>query len=246
MDIAQQQYVGLELYDLPKKEAEAQKLLTELLNDSLWLTRQHSSQSAAYVNTYNTVVPIAVFQEKDKEAYFSMSISENDLVISHQSIPSIGLQCIYGAEQSYSKLIKTHFPAIKEFHHSGTLLNALAKGNLFTQDFSVLVNIHDELFDIIVSKDKSLYLLNTYSYKNKEDYLFFLLNTCEQLKLDLEQLPVTIYGRVEKASQLIDITNKYIPKVQFGKRPDKFKYSYKFSDLPEHFFFNLFNQYFCV
>lgn len=246
MDIEQKQYAALELYDLPKKESEAQKLLVDLLSNHQWIAKEYPSSSIAYVNTFSTLVPSAIYQEKDRNAYLNANIAESELIANSQNVTNLGLQCIYGIPERIRSIVKKHFPAIKEFHHTGTFLNALSNDDLFTQDTTVFVNIHDDLFDLVVSKDKKLLLVNTYSYKTKEDYLFFLLNTCEQLKLELENTNFTIFGRVEKTSQLIDIMGRYIHNTQYGKRTPKFKYSYKLSELPEHYFFNLFSQYLCV
>lgn len=246
LDTQQKQYIALESYDLPTKAIEAQQLLSNLLSDHTWLTQAYDSSSVAYVNIHSTLIPSAVYQEKDKAAYFNTNISESDLSIATQTVTNLELNVVYGIPEAQKALIKRYFPSAKEFHHTGSLLNALANENMLTQEASVIVNIHDNLVDIIVSKDKQLQLLNTYTYKTKEDYLYFLLNACEQLKLDLEQTPFTVYGRIEKASQLADIMRNYIHKVQFGKRISKFKYGYQMNELPEHFFLNLFSQYLCV
>ncbi len=156
------------------------------------------------------------------------------------------LQCVYGIAATQNSILKKHFPSAKVLHHSGTLLNALQQESLLTQETTVIVNIHDHFFDVIVSKNKSVFLFNTYKFKTKEDYLYFLLNTYEQLKLDTTQTSITILGRVEKNSPLIEATNKYIGEIKFGKRISKFKYGYQLSELQDHFFFNLFSQYLCV
>ena len=99
---------------------------------------------------------------------------------------------------------------------------------------------------MIVLEEKKLIFANIFSYQTSEDFLYFTLFVCEQLKLNPENLDLLLLGEVEKNSAIYSILTKYVRNIKFGKRPEMFDYSYVFDGIASHFYFNLFSQALCV
>jgi hypothetical protein len=106
----------------------------------------------------------------------------------------------------------------------------------------VIVHIQATHFEIIIFKEKKLLLFNSYKQETTEDFMYYLMASCEQLKINTAELKLILYGEIEKNSAIYHILKQYVKDVSFGERTENYKYSYVMNALPEHFYFNLFNQ----
>ena len=58
------------------------------------------------------------------------------------------------------------------------------------------VNANNKFIDILVTKSKDLHLYNTFNCESSNDLLYFILYVYEQLKLNPEEIELTIDGQV--------------------------------------------------
>jgi hypothetical protein len=58
----------------------------------------------------------------------------------------------------------------------------------------------------VIVKDKELLFCNTFTYETKEDFIYYILFTTEQLKLDPEDLDLILLGNIhEDSASLQDV-----------------------------------------
>ena len=67
----------------------------------------------------------------------------------------------------------------------------------------------------MVLKNKKLEFFNSFNFKTKEDFIYYVLFTSEQLQLNPEEFVLTFLGGVEKESELYDIVFKYVRNIEF-------------------------------
>ena len=70
-------------------------------------------------------------------------------------------------------------------------------------------------FEIVVIENGQLMFYNSFVYQTKEDLIYFILFTVEQLKLDPETIPITLIGDLTKDDERYEIIYKYIRFVDF-------------------------------
>jgi hypothetical protein len=104
--------------------------------------------------------------------------------------------------------------------------------------------MHD--YDIVVTKANRLILFNSFRYQSSEDFIYYILFTCEQLGLNPENVSLQFAGEIEKTSAAYFITSKYIRNINFATRPDIYQFSYGFDKVAQHFYYSLFSQPLCV
>jgi hypothetical protein len=88
----------------------------------------------------------------------------------------------------------------------------------------VYVNVSRDHFEIIVIENAKLMLYNTFKHQTKEDFIYFILFTAEQLNLNPETIELVFIGDITKDNDLYKIAYKYIRQISFGKRYDNYKY----------------------
>jgi hypothetical protein len=77
------------------------------------------------------------------------------------------------------------------------------------------LNIEVSDFEIVVVENNLLKFYNRFEYLTKEDFIYYLLFTAEQLQLNPEEFPLVLIGAIAEADELYLIAYKYIRDVSF-------------------------------
>jgi hypothetical protein len=62
----------------------------------------------------------------------------------------------------------------------------------------------------VVVENNLLKFYNRFEYLTKEDFIYYLLFTAEQLQLNPEEFPLVLMGAITEADELYQIAYKYI------------------------------------
>lgn len=176
----------------------------------------------------------------------------------------------YPGEENTEAMLETIFGDKKRYHHHSNEKNSLniffrneadAEKTL-SEDFPYLTTEH--IFARLISRERedystmnvycyphqaivilqhlnTLQLVNNYHYDTSEDVLYYLLNTCRQFNIDVQQVHLNIHGMLDDDSELHTVLNKFFPVIRFGSHNASFTESVKFADYPAHYFSPFFN-----
>ncbi|HDZ13593.1 MAG TPA: DUF3822 family protein, partial [Pricia sp.] len=104
------------------------------------------------------------------------------------------------------------------FKHHGTVLieSLLQNYNQLSQQSSsgknevCYIYVYERQMDITIIAQKKLLLFNNFSFVTKEDFLYYLLFTLEQLKLDTGSIIVKLFGDIEEDDDIFQLCLQYI------------------------------------
>ena len=169
------------------------------------LTIQQPLDGFSYV-----FVPAKFYDEKNKAKYLDfLGLKADDCVVCSDYISEADIYNVYLKPKSENGELQ---------HPASVLLAKLIKENLErTDDPRVYLNIKNQRFEMMVLKGANLLFDNNFHFKTKEDFLYFLLFSMEQLHLDTETVPVYFIGMIAEDSQIVDITKRYVRDVRFKK-----------------------------
>lgn len=217
--------------------------LKQFVADHPWLTLQYKAVNIIYETPKSTLVPSPLFDDTEKETLtkFNFAIEENQEV-KYDKLNNLDAIILYTIPVQLTKSLIELFPGHNLLSHSGVLIESILilHKNLPDQK-RAFVNVRNSYLDIIVSEGRKLIYSNTFSYKTKEDFVYFLIFVFEQLMLNPEEIDLVISGLIDKNSELFEIIYKYVRNISFQGLTDLFKYSYIFNDIPSHNYFNLLN-----
>ncbi len=203
------------------KKVDAQGLTQELqalYSQNSRLKEDFKKVEVVYVNALFTFVPKAVFQEDFLSDYlkFNTKILATDY-IAHDHLDEQETVCVYVPYTNCNNLFFDHYGSF-EYHHCMSLLvkNALS-GNAKGDKPRLLINVLRSSFQIIVYKEKELLLANSFDFTTKEDFIYYILFTLEQLSLDPETTQVHLAGDITKESDLYKIAYTYIRNVSINE-----------------------------
>lgn len=244
-DVNNNKYVGIEAYEFQNVSSVSvfNTIMTELIQKSDWLRTEFNKTNIIVDTPKSTLIPVTLFDHNQVASYLKLSYSP-DLgdVIGNDNIRQLDAQNIYSIPDIIVKTLRQHFPKASIHHCASSLIESLLVRykNLDTSPI-VFANVRKSWLDIIVLNKGKLQFFNSFRYKEKEDFVYFLIFVFEQLSLNPENIEVILLGEVPKESQLFDLTFQYVRNVGFMDRSNSNYYSYVFDNIPGHYYFNLLN-----
>ena len=102
------------------------------------------------------------------------------------------------------------FGEFKYQHSSTILIRSLIEHAKSNDGLSFFVHVGLNHFEIIVVEKGKVLLYNSFEYSSKEDFIYYILFTAEQLQLDPESQKVLLLGNTDKDHTLFEMVYKYI------------------------------------
>jgi hypothetical protein len=217
--------------------------ITEIINNDTIIKTEFSSVSVAFVNSPSTLVPSALYKKEENEAVLAFNTEVKGEVLA-DTIPSQEARLVYSVPESILTIVNNFFPNAKQKAQESILIQQYSQLNTKTEKAYLYLN--QKKVTIIFFKENKLVFNNTFTYITKEDLLYFVLFSFEQLKLSTENIEVILFGSIEKNDDYFNLLYDYIRNIKLGKRPHQFNFPAEFDSLAEHKYFGLFTQILCV
>ncbi len=183
------------------------------------LEREFDEVKVLFANDLYSLVPKDLFLEDEASNYlkFNTKILKTD-VVAHDVLENQGIVTVYIPFTNITNFLFDKHGEFEYVHSISVLIETIFKINT-GKGTEVFLNNYDTYFDLIVIKDNKLLLSNSFSYETKEDFIYYLLFTVEQLELDPSDLDLKLMGAINAESPLYKIAYNYIKNVSFIK-PD--------------------------
>ena len=227
----------LKRFDFKSKltpEAVLKELQGVFLDEPL-LSQTFESVLVLFQNELSNFVPEEFFEEQNAADYlkFSSKIIKTDF-ISHDKIEandSINVFVPYININNYLFEVYGEF----EYKHASTIfLEQILKEEVDSTDDKIYINVEPFHFEMVVVKKGQFHLYNTFEYYTKEDFIYFILFSIEQLKLDTETVIVKLTGNIVKDDELYQMLYTYIRYVEFDGPSKNFTYNKTDEPHPKH------------
>ncbi len=218
------------------------EFVEKLFEQEELLNHKYKSVSVSHFNNLVSQVPQPFF-DKDNLAHYlqhSIKVLENDF-ITYDKLKNSEIVNVYIPFVNINNFLLDKYGSF-EFNHSSTILieKLLSEYKNLADDYC-FVNVTNNNFEIVVLKNKKLELFNCFSFKTKEDFIYYILFTAEQLNLNPEEFKLILLGDIEKDSELYAILFQYVRNVQFYV-PQNFSLYLAEENISAHSHFTLLNQ----
>ncbi len=227
--------------------ADIADLLHDFFKNHEILPHPFASVKIFHESNKSTLIPSPLFDpaEKDSFSKFNFVIEEYESVIFDQLKYSDAF-LLYTFPDPLTKVAEECFPGHLHYSHSGAFIESLLILNKNKNGRTRLyVNVRKTHLDILILDGGRLIFFNTFNYKSKEDFIYFVIFVIEQLQLNPEEVELVLSGMLERNSGLYGTIYKYIRNVTFQPAIEKFDYSYVFNEIPTHHYVNLLNYQLC-
>ena len=165
-------------------------------------------------NNLNTLVPNEYFKKDALKSYLKYSIKTiaTDL-ITFDELDFMNSKNVYVPYVNINNFLFQNFGEFEYKHYSSVLLEKLF--SIASNDICCYIHVSKSTFDIVIIKNSNLQFFNVFEYKTKEDFMYYVLFTLEQLDLSTEETLVSILGDMEEDSDLFRLMYTYIRNIDF-------------------------------
>lgn len=209
------------------------------------IPHKYKSVECVVVNKLSTLIPNPLFEEGKSDLYlqFNSALSEGDVSLS-DDLKSLDAKNVFALPQDLKNKLNALYSDVSYHHFSSALIESLLLKNKNATKKKVYVHVGATHFEVVFVEGKKLIFYNSFNYQSPEDFIYYLLFACDQLQLNPENVEVVLLGEVEKKSALYTIAHKYIRNLKFGARKCDAELSYQLQDLPKHYYYTVFNNYY--
>jgi len=216
LDKERQEIEYLKSFDF-EKQLDPIKVLSRIeliIEEESILQQPVQEASLFFTNTLFTLVPSNLFDEEQAVSFlkFNTKILKTDF-IAHDEINN-ELVNVY---IPYANIINYFFDMFGEFeyrHSLSILIDSLLKIKS-SEKPKVYLHTHLYHYELVVIQNSKLIFANSFEFDTKEDFIYYLLFTLEQLELDPKEVELILLGDIKKDSEEYNIAYRYITNISF-------------------------------
>ncbi len=185
------------------------------------------SVTCIYQNELATLVPNAIFDDSKLADYlkFNAKILQSDF-ISYDELILNDSANVYIPLVNINNYLFDTYGSFEYKHASSVFIETLLQRANTHADDALYININELSFEVICIQNQKLVLYNSFEYITKEDFIYYVLFTIEQLKLNPETVNTFLSGQIDDSDELFAIAYTYIRHVMFMDT----SYSFKFDE----------------
>ncbi|NND88605.1 MAG: DUF3822 family protein [Flavobacteriaceae bacterium] len=166
----------------------------------------------------STVVPKPLFDETKAIEYlkFNSKLLPSDFV-AYDLVENTDWVVVYIPFVNINNFFFERFGTFQYYHATTLLLDNIVKEHSLSKEPKAYLHIQKDFFTLSIISDQKLHLCNSYNYQTDEDFIYYLLFGFEQLKLDPDQVPLSLSGNISQEDSLYELIYTYIRHVTIPK-----------------------------
>ena len=191
--------------------------IEKIYNKETFLASQPGEVIVLFSNELYSMVPEKLFREENASDYlkFNTKILETDFV-AQDYLEGLELVNVYIPYTNINNFFFDRYGEFEYRHDTSVLVEALLKRNADPKEgIKVYLNNHFLGYDLVVIRDGDLLFVNSFTCQTKEDFIYYLLFTAEQLELDPASFDLILLGNISRKSNNYKIAYTYIKNIDF-------------------------------
>jgi hypothetical protein len=194
-----------------------------------------------------SLIPNSLFDKEYLREYLNLNTTVHNKEVYYHKQSTMDAVNIFAAEKEIIEWFQSKYPHknIKVLHYTSPFIEGIMINESQKDERAMYIVSEKDYMAIIVRNNKKLEFCNNFSYRTPEDFLYFVMFVFDQLKLNPEVTPVTVWGELSNDSPIYSKLYKYIRNVSFGNKPSTLNFGYQFDEVFDHKFYDLYNIHFC-
>lgn len=194
-----------------------------------------------------TTVPLSFFSKENARSLLKMNceVNDNDSV-GYYKVNSNDSVNIF----TYDKQILQWFRSIyvnskiKVTHQSGMIINSVLKNTQKNKELSVSVYIDRFYLHVAVSENEKLLFFNSFHITKFDEYIKYINFVIHEFKLNKNEANIYVWGYIKESSSHYASLKNHFPSITCGNRTTILNFGFKFDEIPDHQYFDVFGNYF--
>jgi len=170
-------------------------------------------------NNYFTLIPSLLFKKEKARDYLAQihQLPEN-FIVKTDSLSFMETENVYAIYAPLFYSLSDYFSSMKVRHASTVFIQRMTLQQKKQKGSTVFVEVGKGFMHIIAFDKDKLLFSNTFSFKEKEDFIYFILLVYKQLNFKPESVPLFFSGNIDRSSSLYAIAYQYIASLGFPKQ----------------------------
>lgn len=208
------------------------------------LQKRYGSVNVTHVNQLSELVPKSLFDKEHLRDYlkFSSKTYTNDYIV-YDELENHDMVNVYIPFVNVNNFLLERFGSFEYKHFTTILVNNILNTYRYSEHPHMFAHIREDQFELLVIANNNLLFQNSFKFQNKEDFIYYVLFTAEQLKLNPESFEFILAGTINTNSDLYKIAYTYIRKVSLIENRSEFRFPSQINDDSKRRHFTLLNQY---
>ena len=243
-DTVENKFLALKHYHYSEKNISLESLILELQEREGWNINDFKSVKILIDNNLNTLIPKEFYQKELEKDYLRLLNINSDSQIGSDSL-SNGIINVYPIHSEIDNIMKMS-DKIKILHSSSIKIESLVKEfSERIQGTRAFVNVKNNTYELTIMDDTKLLFHNYFNFNTKEDFLYFILFTFEQLKIDNETVALYFMGMIEEKSVIVELCSRYVRNIRFFNRNNNYNYINELDSIPYYYYYILYSSVSC-
>jgi hypothetical protein len=217
------------------EETETEQRLSEIIGDA-----NGKTDLAVVCSAFSQALLVPNKFSPRGDELLNLTYNQPAQAFLNDAIPEWQMTNFYSVPERFYKQVRHSFSAV-QFVHAYTPTIKIYNG--YMADSQVTVHFTTQHFRVLVKKDSTIHLAQTYAYKTPLDVIYYLLKICYELSLALQEVHLVLSGLIEKDSSLFTELQQYFNNVHFAHPPE---INLPDHSHPHHFFTSLYNLASCA
>ena len=205
-------------YTFPKTLENPEKLVAHfetIFQENSYLQEDFKEILVIHQNNLSTLVPNKFFREENLKEYLDFNIKtlKTDF-FAYDNIDQLAAKNVYVPFVNINNYLFQNFGEF-EYQHSTTAFIKKLLQTTTTPETTMFVDVWKDQISVVVLEDKKVLFSNSFSFTSKEDFIYYLLFTAEQLELNTNEFPLFFTGDILEKTEIYKIAYQYIRNVDF-------------------------------
>lgn len=192
------------------------------------LQQKFGSVNISHLNELSSLVPRSLFDENKLKEYvrYSSKTFDNDYIV-YDEIENHDLVNVYIPFVNVNNYFIDRFGSFEYKHFSTVLISNLLDTYKFSEHPHIFVHVEKSRIYLVAISGNKLLLYNSFPYRTREDFVYYILFVAEQLGMDPESFELVLSGLIDKQSELYTMARSYVRKI--GLIENRFKTGFESS-----------------
>ena len=231
----------------PGKDHPLAETLREIMEGDPLLRRPVKETLLVYNFPESSLIPEPVFtMDTNREIIDTLHGNLQKGLILTEKIPWWELFNVYRISQELHHLLQQNFSAGKYWHYYSLMLKSFKMFDSTESVDSIKVIFYSDKMVALVIRDGKVHLVQTFLYHDAKDVAYYLLNICQQFRLDQDSVRLLVGGLIDKQSSLSTELHKYFLRIDFEGIDESIKVTDELKELPLHYFSSILKMAVCA
>lgn len=175
------------------------------------LSQPYDEVQVIHDNGYNTFVPKALFDENFLGSYlqYNTKVFGSD-AFAFDELANYEMNNVYIPSGNINDFLLDRLGSFDYRHAGSVLVPKLLDSSKNIEEKQVFAHFGQGRFELVAVQNQKLLLFNSFEYKTKEDFIYYLLFAAEQLGLNPEFFKLQLLGDITEGSECYQVAYKYV------------------------------------